>query len=159
MRNPRMTKKEMGLAKGALMRVFSRSDLRKEAIATSIIAYSDPKRPRVTKWSMCRSCLNPTPTYLMDVDHVEPKIPVDKSLEEMTWDQLVDNTWCDITNLQPICRPCHKIKSAVENKERRRVKNVKQGKGTKGTGKTNRKRVTTRSNASRAIQSTRKKQY
>lgn len=54
-----------------------------------------------------------------------PLVPLDKALEEMTWDEVVDRTWCDEANLQVLCKPCHKIKSKEENKERRAIKKGK----------------------------------
>lgn len=149
--------KERNLVKGSIMRVFSRSELRREVLSTSIMpGYTDPNRPRVTKWSMCRMCNTPTPTYLMEVDHIIPKIPMDRSLEEMTWDELIDRTWCNISNLQPICRTCHSIKSRAENKIRKELKNVKGSKSSKRSTKTISKRSTTRSTKSRTISRSRK---
>lgn len=58
----------------------------------------------------------------MQVDHLEPLIPVTTALEDMTWDEVVDRTWCDINNLRPVCKPCHKAKTKEENKERRMFK-------------------------------------
>lgn len=121
--NPRITKKEQGLLKGAIRRVFSRSELRKFAILTSIIEYIDPKRPRVKKWSMCTECKQPTPTYLMQVDHIDPIIPISKSLDTMSWDDVIDRTWCEQKGLNPLCKPCHSKKTKEENKLRRRMKN------------------------------------
>lgn len=141
MKNPRMTKKEMGLAKGALMRVFSRSELRRSVLNMADIEHSDPKRPRVKKWSLCRCCLIPTPKYLMQVDHITPKVPLDRTLEEMTWDELVNNTWCEELNLQPICLTCHKAKSKLETQERKRNRDVKQGKRIKIASKNRCKRI------------------
>lgn len=112
--------KERGLIKGAIRRVFSRSELRREVIALSRIDYTDPERPRVTKWSRCSECLKPIPTYLLECDHIEPLVPLDKKLEDMTWDEVVERAWCDIANLRPVCKPCHKLKSKLENAERRR---------------------------------------
>ena len=126
MNNP-TNPKERNLIKGAIRRVFSRSELRKQAIdASRVEGYTDPNRPRVTKWSKCPECKQMTPTYLMEVDHVKPVVELDSTLEEMTWDELVNKIWCDITNLVAICKPCHKIKSKAEAKERRRLKKEKQ---------------------------------
>lgn len=147
--------KERNLVKGAIMRVFSRSELRRAVLDTADIQHLDPTRPRVKKWSLCRSCLTPTPKYLMQVDHVEPKVPLNKSLEEMTWDEVVDNTWCDITNLNPICIACHKIKSKLETQIRKRNKDAKR-KAAKIPSKNCSKRTSTRSAHSRAIQRARK---
>lgn len=118
--------KERGLLKGAIRRVFSRSELRRKVLAYSIIeGYHDIKRPRVTRWSKCEKCGGWEATYLMQVDHVLPVIPVNRSLEEMTWDELIDNQWCDETNLSVLCKPCHQVKTKLENKERRRIKREK----------------------------------
>lgn len=120
MRNPRITPKERGLIKGALRRVFSRSELRSLAITLTRVQHEDPSRPRVKKWSYCGLCGVVTPTYLMEVDHVFSVIPVDRTLADMSCDELVDRIWCDPANLMPVCKPCHKEKSRLENKERRR---------------------------------------
>lgn len=126
MANPRITVKERGLIKGALRRVFSRSDLRKEALSKSIIYHVDTTRPRVKKWSLCPECKQPTPSYLMQVDHIIPVVALDGRFEDMTLDQLADNLWCVSSNLLAICTPCHKLKSKAEAKIRRL--NKKKGK-------------------------------
>ena len=117
--NSRLTNKDRGLIKGALRRVFARSDLHKEAVAATRIEYSDPARPRVKKWSRCPICIKPTPTYLVQIDHIIPVIAVTSSLAEMTWDELVDRMWCPASNLQGICLQCHKIKCKVEAEARK----------------------------------------
>lgn len=114
--------KERNLIKGSLRRVFSRSELRKEALLKSVIDYTDLSRPRVKKWSRCSLCLRPTPTYLIEIDHEVPIIPVELSLEQMSWDDVVDRIWCDIFNLVPLCKECHRNKTALENKLRRELK-------------------------------------
>ena len=122
MKNPK-NPKERNLIKGAIRRVFSRSDLRREALSNSHVkGYHDPERKRVTKWGKCTECQLMVPLYQMDIDHKIPVVPINSSLEEMTWDELVDRIWCDINNLKAICKPCHKLKSALETKERRRIK-------------------------------------
>lgn len=114
---------ERGLIKGALRRVFSRSDLRRAVINdSSIKGYHDPKRKRVTKWSKCPECKQMTPTYQMQVDHISPVIKVNETLESITWDQLVDRLWCDKKNLLAMCKECHTKKTKEENKLRRQFK-------------------------------------
>lgn len=100
--------------------MFSRSELRRQALdKAQVKEYSDPSRKRVTRWGRCTACNAMTPLYLLEVDHEDPIIPVDSSLEEMSWDQVIDRVWCDERNLKAICKPCHKVKSKEENKERR----------------------------------------
>lgn len=121
--------KERNLIKGAIRRVFSRSDLRKKALQKSVVSHYDETRKRVTKWSKCPDCQQFTPTYQMEVDHVEPIIGLDESLEDLTWDVIVDRIWCSEDNLRAICKPCHKRKTKLENSERRKNKKVKNVKG------------------------------
>jgi 5-methylcytosine-specific restriction endonuclease McrA len=121
MKNQRLSKKEQNFLKGAVRRVFSRSDLRRSVVEASRIEHHDPSRPRVTKWSRCSACLQPTPTYLIEVDHRDPIIPTDRTLDDMTWDDLVDRVWCDPANLHPVCKPCHREKTKAENRLRPRA--------------------------------------
>lgn len=126
MNNPRITAKERGLLKGAIRRVFARSELRRKILDKSVVVgYTDPTRPRVTKWCECNLCYKMEPKYLMQVDHVSPLVPLNSSLEDMSWDEVVDSTWCIDDNLMPICKPCHKIKTKQEAKMRRMFKKDK----------------------------------
>lgn len=120
--NERITSRERGLIKGALRRVFSRSDLRRDVIATSIIKHTDPRRPRVKAWGLCAVCRKHTPKSYLVVDHILPLIPVDQSFEEMSMDTFLDRLWCDPSNLQAICEICHFTKTSQEGKLRREFK-------------------------------------
>ena len=77
--------KERNLVKGALRRVFSRSELRRRAVEKALVKdYVDPARPRVTKWGRCADCGKMEALYKMQVDHIEPVQPLGITLEEMT---------------------------------------------------------------------------
>lgn len=68
------------------------------------------------------------------VDHIEPVIPLHKSEEELTIDEMAYRIWCDIDNLQVVCNTtlkknngipsCHKIKTDEENFIRKRLKEI-----------------------------------
>lgn len=125
MRNPK-TPKERNLIKGAIRRVFSRSELRRRALDASVVKdYSDPSRKRVTRWSRCAQCKTMVPTYKLEVDHIDPVIPIGETLEDQSWDQVVDRVWCDERLLQALCEDCHSTKTSAENAERRRLKKEK----------------------------------
>ena len=125
MRNPR-TPKERNLIKGAIRRVFSRSELRKRILDLAVVKdYSDPSRKRVTRWGRCAKCGKLEPAYLLEIDHISPIIPVGETLEEQSWDEIIDNIWCDERLLQALCDPCHNLKTKTENAERRRIKKEK----------------------------------
>lgn len=118
--------KERNLLKGAIRRVFSRSDLRRKIIDASLQKeYSDPSRKRVTRWGKCSNCKKLEPAYLLQVDHKDPIVPIGMTLEDMAWDQVIDNVWCDESKLQAICKECHKSKTKSEQAERRRLKKEK----------------------------------
>ena len=117
--NDRITKKERGLLKGAIRRVFSRSELRKQVLDAYETEHVDPKRPRVNKWAWCSVCGEVSPKYKMQVDHQDPVVEIHSSLEQMTWDELVDRIWCERNNLTVMCISCHTSKSKLEMKARR----------------------------------------
>ncbi len=125
MNNPRISKKERGLLKGAIRRVFSRSDLRREVLNAAEIDHKDPKRPRVTKWVRCFKCKEPTPKYKAVVDHRDPLVPIHTALEDMSWDEVINRAWCDKNNLDILDQECHNIKTKQENKQRREIKKGK----------------------------------
>ena len=120
--------KERGLVKGALRRVFSRSELRKKIIDRNRVEHCDPKRPRVTAWVWCSICGVVFPRYLAVVDHIQPLLDIGKSLEDVPPTKLVEGLWCDESNLQCIDVTCHKAKNKVESRARREFrKKVKNG--------------------------------
>lgn len=125
MNNPRINNKERGLIKGAIRRVFSRSDLRKTALDIASINHSDPSRPRVQKWCKCAKCGQVVPKYTCDVDHIDPVVPVDVPLEDMNWDELVNRVWCEAGNLQVMCDPCHRTKTKTELKLRNAARKIR----------------------------------
>ena len=120
--NSLISKKERGLLKGALRRVFSRSDLRRLVMDSAKIEHFDPSKPRVKKWIQCNICNKPSPQYKAAVDHVYPVVPVDKSLEVMSWDELINRIWCPRIYLQILCKVCHDEKTKQERKERTKFK-------------------------------------
>lgn len=126
-----ITKKERNLIKGAIRRVFSRSETRREALADAQIQHYDPKRPRVTKWGRCEHCKKPEALYKMQADHIEPVVPISMSLEDMSWDEIINRIFCNKNNLQILCLGCHSSKSKSETKQRAQArKERKNGKRT-----------------------------
>ncbi len=114
--------KERNLVKGAIRRVFSRSDLRQRAVKRSIVDHVDASRKRVKTWCFCTHCKQYIAKSYMQVDHIIPLIKIDETLEDLTWDEVIERLWCDENNLIAICTECHKAKSKAENKERRKYK-------------------------------------
>lgn len=122
MNNPLITTKELGLIKGALRRIFSRSEHRKKVLEACTVPHTDENRPRVGKWGACAVCGEVTPRYLLVADHILPVVRITETLEQLPITLLIDRIWCSIDNLQPICKECHNTKSQAENRERRKYK-------------------------------------
>lgn len=125
--NPRITKKDKELLKGAARRVFGRSELRKGLIDRAIVkGYKDPKRKAVKFWVQCTECKKMEAKSNVQLDHRDPVIPVTSSLEEMEIAEVIDRIWCDESNLDILCLKCHRSKTKMENAERRRTKKERQ---------------------------------
>jgi 5-methylcytosine-specific restriction endonuclease McrA len=118
--NPRLTKRDYALIKGALRRVFARSELHHKVLNKAIIQHSDPERPRVKTWILCPVCNKPEAKSYCVVDHISPAIKITETLYDLTLQTLQDRIWCEEDNLQPICKSCHKVKTLAENRERRK---------------------------------------
>lgn len=125
--NHRITPKERNLIKGAIRRVFSRSDIRRAVIGSCIVMHTDTTRPRVKTWCLCPSCKGFIPKSYMQVDHIKPIIGIMETLESLSWDEVVDRLWCEYTNLKAICTDCHLIKTKAENKARRAARKATNG--------------------------------
>lgn len=55
-------------------------------------------------------------------DHIDPVIPIDRTQQSMTLDELSDRIFCEIDNIQILCKDCHDIKSKLENLDRKEKK-------------------------------------
>lgn len=81
------------------------------------------KKPRVRY--KCAICGELFQQKNVQVDHIEPVVPVYKTEKDMNYDELADGVFCKLSNLQVVCstpmsrnegKPsCHKIKSDEEN--------------------------------------------
>lgn len=52
----------------------------------------------------------------INVDHIEPVIPVDREIRD--WNDYISRLFCETNNLQVLCKDCHQIKSNEENANR-----------------------------------------
>lgn len=56
------------------------------------------------------------------VDHINPVVPLDWKENEWDWKVVIENMYCDETNLQVISKKAHKLKTNIENDIRRNFK-------------------------------------
>ena len=55
----------------------------------------------------------------MAIDHIEPIIPI---TGHDSYDNIIDRLLCELDGFQVICKPCHKLKTDIENQARREHK-------------------------------------
>lgn len=66
---------------------------------------------------MCDGCRKPFGQKFMAVDHKDPIGGYYKwKLSGRTLSNIVDLVWCDVDNLQLLCKTCHDSKTALERK-------------------------------------------
>lgn len=120
--NPRLTKKDLALIKGALRRAFARSELHHKVLNAANVQHTDLSRPKVKGWRRCAACHKPFPKSYAKVDHITPVIPLDKSYYDFSVQEIVNLLWSEEANLQVLDPECHDKKTKAENVERRKYK-------------------------------------
>jgi len=71
----------------------------------------NPKTKRLAQFYRCNVCKKEFPKKDIEVDHIKPIIPKEGFT---SWDSVINNMYCDGTNLQAICIGCHKKKTKKE---------------------------------------------
>ena len=71
---------------------------------------------RLAEHYKCAGCKKHFVAKEVQVDHIEPVVsPLTGFID---WNTFVARMFCPITNLQVLCKECHKVKSDKEKKER-----------------------------------------
>jgi 5-methylcytosine-specific restriction endonuclease McrA len=66
----------------------------------------------------CAECKQLFVATDVQVDHIKPVVDPKKGFT--TWDNFIERMFCEMKNLQVLCKPCHKIKTDQEKLERKR---------------------------------------
>ena len=66
----------------------------------------------------CAKCKKHFVATDVQVDHIFPV--VDPKTGFVSWDLFIDRIFCEIENLQVMCKPCHKVKTEEEKLERKK---------------------------------------
>ena len=69
----------------------------------------------------CAECKLEFPAKEVQVDHIDPVVVPSEGF--VSWDKFISRLFCDKQNLQVLCKPCHKNKTAEEKKERHNESN------------------------------------
>lgn len=100
----------------AVKKCFSRSKFAKQFKDKNIVKGEKGKRGgSIGECSMCEAHI---PMYKLQIDHIDPIVPVMLPAKHMSFILLFNRTFCEEGNLQVICPECHDIKSKKENKQR-----------------------------------------
>lgn len=108
---------------GSLKRTFSRSPiikcfLDKHRIEKPYYKKDGSKSSISRVFYKCSKCSNEFPASQINVDHIDPVIPLNIPVKHMSLDIIVKRLFCDEKNLQILCKKDHKEKSIEENKIR-----------------------------------------
>ena len=88
----------------------------------------NPATGRTCKLHQCVECGEQFPKGQMQADHIDPVVPLDGKWGETTewlginFNELLPRLYCELDKLQPLCKGCHKSKSAEERKIRNQHK-------------------------------------
>ncbi len=66
----------------------------------------------------CAECKKLYVAADVQVDHIKPVVDPKKGF--VSWDDFINRIFCEIENLQVMCKPCHKIKTDQEKLERKK---------------------------------------
>ena len=66
----------------------------------------------------CAACDNEFVSNDVQVDHISPAVDPAKGF--VSWDVYVDRLFCETSNLQVMCKPCHAEKTSAEKKLRKK---------------------------------------
>lgn len=71
---------------------------------------------RLAEHYECNVCKGSFAGKDVQVDHILPAVPTSGWV---SWDDFIDKLYCDLSNLQVICRGCHSKKTKEEGKLRK----------------------------------------
>lgn len=76
----------------------------------------NPKTGKMAQHYMCSGCSNEYTSKDIEVDHVEPVVPL---TGWVSWDDVIERLFCTADKLQCLCTACHKAKTREETKLRK----------------------------------------
>lgn len=115
---------DKSIIKGALRRVFARSPMIISVLKESV--HPTARGPKGGKQYICAECKQTFAANKVAVDHIEPVVPVNKTVQDLDYNELVERIFCDKDKLQVLCVDgCHKAKTVSERKIRTEFKRMR----------------------------------
>jgi len=67
----------------------------------------------------CANCELPHPRKNVQIDHIEPVVPLEVTLTTQSWDSYIERMFCTRDKYQILCEQCHDLKSSMEVQTRK----------------------------------------
>lgn len=117
-----LNSKQIGLITRGIREAFKRSEKYVNALKSSRVVKERFKQDgTISKvpdvYHLCNGCNSLFKPLEVQVDHITPVVPLNMAQNNMTIQQYFDSTFEN--PIQVLCKPCHKLKSKIENKQRR----------------------------------------
>lgn len=80
----------------------------------------NPSSGKMATFYTCAKCKGEFTSTNIEVDHKKPV--VDPKEGFIDWDTFISRLYCPVANLQVLCKPCHKKKTATEKVKRVKAK-------------------------------------
>jgi 5-methylcytosine-specific restriction endonuclease McrA len=113
--------RRQGFITSVIRKGFTRWPAKFEVLKNAKLGkYINESTKRISEHYRCAICQGDFPSAMVEVDHITPVVSTTKGWT--SWDSFIDNLFCDASNLQVICKTCHKKKTKLENEERRKQK-------------------------------------
>lgn len=101
---------EQSKIRGALRQVARYMPQKQECLLLAV--HPTEKGVRGGKLYICNKCGLTFPLKEIDVDHIDPVVPVDRPIKD--WNEYIERLFCEPNNLQCLCKRCHQAKCAEE---------------------------------------------
>lgn len=112
-----------------LRRGFLRSALRHQVLVENRERRKDPKTGNEVFYLVCAACKSWVKQSEVKIDHIKPI--VDPKVGFTNLEDFSNGLYCDISNLQPLCKLCHDDKSKKEREVGTIRRRKEKAKGTK----------------------------
>lgn len=95
---------------------------RNNAKIVTLVGNHKNGNPKTKVLYQCNICSKLVEKSQGNIDHINPVVGMD-GFE--TWDEFINTLFCNASNLQHLCLPCHSQKSSLEQEERAKRRQAK----------------------------------
>ena len=109
-----------GFITSALRTATQRWPPKFEALKEALLGRKvNAKTGKLAQHFECAKCKQGFVSKDIQVDHKKPVVDPKKGFVD--WETYIDRLFCESSNLQVLCKPCHKVKTAKEKLQRKKA--------------------------------------